>query len=361
MVAVLIAACSLPAAAQGIFRSGFEYATPALRGGSNLQWFALPAQCGGDPLAVIPSYHEAGVRNTVRGQLIEMRAAGQERVSIGVLHLTPTVPTLDGRINPTILDSSGGQLHPQYVQNIRVLLSDLREAGFAGILFRYFPQGANDPRSWNAKDAARLEDNWGVIAQIEPLLAASGLSYGTDLMVEGMPRADIVELPGDDLIRPDVPANRPWSDYTREIWRRYVQAFGASRSVGFSFVSDTDETRIDARAEHKDYVYTIDGQLVMPAALALDIYGTALRDERWIFERYRKHLVDEGLGAMYWVIAESYYDDPSAARGIAEGMTATGQNVLYLTQWPLQRNAGCDPNVSVAPPIDYANYAGYGF
>ncbi len=346
------------AQAQTIFRDGFESAKPAGRGGSNLIWHDL-AGCDREPYGALPNYHEPGVRARVQGQLAQMRAEGQERISLGLYHLRG-VPDSFGRITGTILDSTGGTLHLQQRQNLVWLLADIRNAGFASFVFRYHPQGANDPKSWVAFDADRFEENWSLIAALEPLLQASGLPHGTDLMVEGMPRARIVELPGNDVIVPDEPHREPWSRYARDLWSRYVKAFGTTQTVGFSFVSDTDDGRIDARVEHKDYVYTVDGTLQMPIALAFDIYGTVAFDERYIFERYHHHLKDEGLASVPWLITESYYDDAAAARAFSEAMTITGQSVLFLTQWPLRRVSACN-DVDVAPPVDYSNYRPAGF
>ncbi len=357
-LAVLSGVGLAPAAgAQAIFASGFELARPLLAGGSNYHWYALGPGCEREPFGIVANYHEFGVRDLVREQLIDMRAAGQERLSLGLYHLTPAVPTADGRVTGTVLDSSGGALRPQYLQNIADLLSDVRDAGFRNFLFRYFPQGDNDAKHWETLNAARLEDNWGVIRSIEPLLLASGLGHGTDLLVEGMPRARIFA----GQILENEPNKDGWSRYAREIWKRYVTEFGRDRSVGFSFVSDTDDQRIDSRVEHKDYVYTVGGTLTLPVALALDIYGTPERDERWIYERYRKHVVDEGMGTLPWVVAETYYDDAVAARGLGEAMTATGHSILYLTQWPLQRMNSCNGDVTVAPPTAFGNWVRFGF
>jgi hypothetical protein len=119
---MLLSSACLPAAAapaQAIFSSGFDFATPALRGGSNLLWYALGPNCDREPYGILPNYHEPGVRAAVRAQLIDLRVSGQERVSIGIFHFTPSTPTLDGRVTGTQLDSSGGALRPQYLQNIR--------------------------------------------------------------------------------------------------------------------------------------------------------------------------------------------------------------------------------------------------
>ena len=360
--AFLLAVCAVFAAAgahaQSIFRDGFEPGVPAGRGGSNLVWHDLQG-CEREPFGVIANYHEPGIRTRVRGQLAQMRANGQERVSIGLFHLRGT-PDAAGRINGTILDSSGGMLHPQQRANLIGLLDDVREAGFASFLFRYHPQGGNDPRTWNDFDADRFAENAALIEYIEPLLQASGLPHGTDLMVEGMPRARILEFGGNRVILPDEPAREPWSRYARELWARYVERFGTGATVGFSFVSDTDDVRIDARAEHVPHVYTIDGLLTLPVAMAFDIYGTPERGEDWIFERHHVHLADEGVTATPWVIAEAWYDDAEAAGRLGDAIAATGRPVLFLTQWPLRRNAAC-ADVDVAPPVDYGNWRSHGF
>lgn len=350
--------------AQSIFQSGFEFAKPALRGGSNLHWYALGPNCDREPYGIVANYHELGVREQVRAQLIEMRASGQDNVALGLYHLSPITPTIDGRVTGTILDSSGGSLHPRMRQNLVELLSDVRDAGFRSFLFRYFPQGGNDAKQWDdigPEQAELLEQNWTLIRSVEGLLQQSGMDWGTDLLAEGMPRAKIFEFLGQEFIDADRPNKQGWSRYAREIWKRYSTEFGTARTVGFSFVSDSEDLRIDARAEHKDYVYGVDGALRLPLALAIDIYGSAERDEGWIFRSYHRHLRDEGLGDMVWVIGESYYDDAVAARALAEAMTATGQSVFYLTQWPLLRGATCDPDVSAAPPVDFSNYSRFGF
>src|SRR5687768_2799914 len=213
--AVLLAgACLLASAgvqAQSIFRDGFEPGVPAGRGGSNLIWHDLQG-CEREPYGVIANYHEPGIRTRVRGQLAQMRANGQQRVSTGLFHLRGT-PDAAGRINGTIVDSSGGMLHPQQRANLIALLDDVRAAGFASFLFRYHPQGGNDPRIWSDFDADRFEENAALIESIEPLLQAAGLPHGTDLMVEGMPRARILEFGGNRIILPDEPAREPWSRY----------------------------------------------------------------------------------------------------------------------------------------------------
>jgi hypothetical protein len=358
LLAISLLAGAAGAQAQSIFRDGFEPAAPAGRGGSNLVVHDLQG-CEREDFGVIANYHEPGIRLRVRSQLAQMRAQGQERIAIGLYHVRGE-PDSAGRITGIILDSSGGQLHSRQRANLVALLADVRDAGFASFLFRYHPQGGNDPRSWNDFDSDRFEENAALIESIEPLLQVAGMPHGTDLMVEGMPRARIVEFGDNRIILPDEPAREPWSRYARELWARYVGGFGTASTVGFSFVSDTDDVRIDARAEHVSHVYTVGGALVLPIAMAFDIYGTPQRDEGWIFERHHTHLADEGIVATPFVIAEAYYDDSLAAATLGDAMKATRRPVLFLTQWPLRRNAAC-ADVDVAPPVDYRNWRNHGF
>lgn len=328
---------------------------PLGQGGSNLNWYDLSEGCDREPFGIIANYHEPGIRERVIEQLIELRARGQQRLSLGLYHLRGSSDAV-GRISGTILDSTGGALHPRMMKNVTLYLSDIRDAGFAEILFRYHPQGANDViRSGSISDALR-DENWAIIESVEPLLQASGLVYRTDLMAEGMPRARLVL--GRPL--PNEPNNSSWSRYAREIWRRYYLLFGADRTVGFSFVSDIDDERIDARAEHLEYVYRVDGALRLPQAFAFSLYGTAERDERWIFERHHVHLAAEGVADLPWIVAETYYNDARAARAIAEAMNATGKSVDFLTQWPLHRETTCD-EVSVTPPALFQQFHRFGF
>jgi hypothetical protein len=360
-----VAATATTADAQALFADGFESAVPARRGGSNYIWYALGPGCEREPYALIPNYHEPGVRELARSQLAAMRASGQDNLALGLFHLrAPGSADALGRVTGTLLDSSAGRLHPRIEQNLVELLADIRGAGFESVILRWHPQGANDARTWEdfgAAEESLLDENWSLVRSVESLLQASGLDWGTDLMVEGAPRARIVELPGPDFIDADRPHMEGWSRYARELWRRYADEFGVERTFGFSFVSDTDDTRIDARVEHLRYVYGDGPSLRLPIAFAFDLYGTPLRDEGWIFRAYHRHLVDEGFASLPWVITETWYDDALAARAISDAMTATGQPVYTLIQWPLRRDATCDPHVSVAPPVDYGAWRAAGF
>lgn len=344
-----------------VFVSGFQHA-PAGIGGSNYHWYHLGPNCDREPYGILANYHQNGVRAIVLDQLIQMRARGQKRIATGVIFLR--APVLgDGSYGGTLLDSTGGNLRPQYRQNLSQFLADIRDAGFTELLFRYFPQGPNWPTYWSQFSEDLYQENWNLIFNLEPLLQQSGLDYRTDLGVEGMPRARIIDVPGYPIIRPNEPANNAHSAYARRLWREYVSVFGHQRSIGFSFVSDTDRVRTEARVRHMPYIYTgTDTAGVFPTALGMDIYGTASVNEATIFRRHDEHMrAISGLADTPWIIAESYYDDANAADHFIAAMNQTGRPVLYFTQWPYRRGDACGGGVNVAPPEHFDEYRRRGF
>jgi hypothetical protein len=355
---LLCLAVMCPVGAETAFANGFESARAVARGGTNLHWFRLGEGCVREPYGIIANYHEPGVREITLDQLISMRAAGHERINTGIYHLRPDTPTVDGRVTGTILDSTGGRLHPQMQQNLIDFLADIRDAGFSEILFRYFPQWRNDVRNGMPFDNSLLDENYALIASIEPLLQAAGMAYRTDLFAEGMPRARV--FTGGIIIAGE-PNNSAWSNYARAIWQRYFREFGLANTVGMSFVSDVDGTRIDSRVAHLNYVYRVDGTVRLPPVFAFSFYGDSSRDEGWIFRRYQRRLRDAGLSGTGWIISESYFNDPAAANSLIAAMAATNQKVWYLTQWPLQRGPQCSTDVSVAPPVAFDAFLQRGF
>lgn len=336
-----------------LFEGDFEAPQAKARGGSTLNWYRLGPSCDREPYGIIANYHEPGVRVRVRKQLIALRASGQDRISVSLFHQRPEVPSPDGRVTGTVLDSSGGFLHPQMQQNLVDYLSDIRAAAFVELVFRYHPQGANDVRNELGWNASLRDENWSLIASIEPLLRASGMRHTTDLFAEGMPRARNVS----SVIFDNVPQFRDWSDYARFVWRAYSEAFGRERTMGFSFVTDSDALRIDARARHMDYIYGSQ----RPAVLGFSLYGEGERDEGWVFREYQRQLVDEGWGGLDWIITESWYDDPVAAESISAALGETGQPVRFLIQWPVRRNDACSLDVTESTPLHYSAFIERGF
>ncbi|MCK9487869.1 MAG: hypothetical protein M0Q42_00425 [Xanthomonadales bacterium] len=362
-----------PATADTVFVNDFQNSALA-RGGSNLLWFDVdpvdPADpdpvtaCiqARDPYGILANYHRPGVRVQVLELLSAMRAAGQRRLSTGLLHLRAPGPAPEGSWGGTLVDSTGGRLHPQVEANLEQFLADINATGFDEILFRYFPQGENTAIEWDSFSEDLYQENWQLIERTQGLLEASGLVFRTDLLVEGMPRAWFTTLPGGNyFIDDDRPANRAWSDYAQRLWRDYVARFGAERSVGFSFVTDSNSVRTRARVRHINYVYRMaDGSRVLPPVFAFDIYGGDSVSDRTIFERHHYAMAEIGRDDESWIVAESWFDDATTAGDLKAALETTGRRLEYFTQWPLDRHVD-DCGVNVAAPVAYEAYLRQGF
>ncbi len=355
-----------------VFVNDFQHSALA-RGGSNLLWHHVDAVDPGaadpllaciearDPYGILANYHRSHVRVRVLRTLAAMRVAGQQVVSTGIAHLRTPGPASGGTWGGTLLDSTGGDLHPQMRRNLERFLADIRGYGFREILFRYFPQGDNTPTEWESFSESHYAENLALIRNTRALVAASGLDYRIDLMVEGMPRAWYQTLPGGNYyIDDNRPHRAPWSEYARRLWRDYVAEFGRQDTVGFSFVSDADPVRVRARVRHLGHVYQLaDGSRLYPPTFAVDIYGGAGTSERTIFERHHGAMAEIGRDES-WIVAESYFDDPLVAEGLKAAMENTGRRVEFFTQWPFDRSID-DCGVNVGAPVGYEAYLRQGF
>lgn len=341
--------------------SGFD--RPAVSvGGSNYHWYRVDA-CDREPYGLVATYHHMIAGGTVRAraqqQLAAMRAAGQERLSLGI-YFHHGAPGMAG----TLVDSSSPAHIAQAVTNVGQLLTDVRAAGFREVLFRFFPVGAISP-SDAGFNPALIDEYWNLIVAVRPALVAAGLPYRIDLMVEGAPRDRNLPLPDPW----QYPANEEWSKAVRTLWRRYAADYGKVDTVGFSFLTDFEpghRDRLRHRVRHMRYVYEGNG----PHLFAADIYGTPTASDADKFIALHDAMVREdangsrGWRDAGWIIAESYYDDPLTAADLASAIAATRRTVFYLTQWPWDRadlSCGPTPDVNRAPPTSWMAYGGYGF
>lgn len=332
--------------------------------GVNLNWFDLGEGCEREPFAVLAQFHQPGVRARVTQLLIELRARGAESIAVGIYHFRPPVPTADGVFeNGTVLDSTGGDLHPQMRANLASLLDDIRAAGFRQLLLRFHPQRQNDAARWSSFDEDIFQENWNLIANLLPIAIASGLDWRVDLMVEGMPRARYYSIFGQLIVLAGEPDNSAWSDYANRLWRNYVAVFDPARSVGFSSLSDVDPDRLRARIEHMSYVYRLaGGERVYPGALAFDIYGRSGVDEGTLYRRIVDRLRREGYGDIPLIIAEAFYNDREAMGLLQAAVRELDAPPLYVLHWPVARDRqDCSPDVNVAAPVEIDQLLRFGF
>lgn len=363
--------------AQVLFADGFErpFAPPLARGGSNYHWFGQTPGCAPDArdaYGLLKRYHETTpqgpVRTIARQQLAAMRASGMERLSLGIFFMHQ--PAGGG----TLVDSNDPAQVARAAQNLTLLLADVKQAGFAEVLFRMFPIGNINPSqpdfpgyssSPASAYAQRVGEYWAVIEAMRPALAAAGLPYRIDLMVEGAPRDSDLPIISDPW---KYPSNERWSRTVRTLWQRYVAAYGTADTIGFSSIVDSSMAGVRARVRHMRYVY----EGVYPHVFGVDLYATPTADEYVKFMRLHQAMNEENPpGAFWnatgWIVAEAHYEDPLAADAIGEAIARSGRSVFYLTQWPLDRagpclDAGDGPvHVNALPPYRWTVWGGHGF
>lgn len=323
--------------------SGFDLPTAAA-GGSNYLWYALGPDCDREPYGLLANYAVPGVRATAQQQLATMRARGMQRLSLGVQFA-------HGSGTGTVIDSADAAAVAATARNLADLLADVRAAGHAEVLFRFFPQGTINPSS-DAFDSGLVGEYWNLVVALRPALAASGIAYRIDLFAEGMPRDRSGPWP------PGTPDDPQWSRAARRLWQNYTASYGKLDTVGFSFLTDDDPDKLNLRVRHMDQVYAGD----YPYLVAADFYADGAISESDKFLTFRAAMREYGFGQLGWIISEGYHDDPSAAANFSAAIASTRQFVHYFTQWPLDRaDLECNADVNVPPPYVWDVYGGYGF
>jgi hypothetical protein len=287
-------------------------------GGSNYDFYNLANGCDREKFGTVDSFDRG--RDTITKQLGQMHDAGQRRLRIGIFH--DHAPDTG-----TVMDSSTGDLSPADRRQLTELLAAIKKAGFEEIEVAFHPQGDDSPQDWDAMNEQAYQENWSLIRNLRPLIAAAGLPYRIDLLNEGMP------MSSEPVLREY--AKRLWADYTRE--------FGKADTVGFSMT-----------------VWIADRATQLPAVYGdnpPDVFDVHLYGDSWNGDEYKQFVdADQKMTSLGyrqpWIIGETYFDDGWAAADIRHAIGATGRQVLYVTQWPLTRARRC-ADVDVAAPIHF--------
>jgi hypothetical protein len=297
-------------------------------GGSNYLTYHLDPPCYREPYGVVYNYDTATA--TIDTQLQEMYHNGQRRLRIPIFH---------GRgINSgSIMDSTGGNLAPRFRANLANLLAAVKAAGFVELEVSFNPQGGNDPTKWTTFSADYYQENWSLIENLHAIIAGAGIPYHIDLSNEGIPP----------------PGFAAFLQYSQELWNDYVSMFGSSDTIGFSIIADA------AHVSQVSVVYGPSpyGNHGSPQLFDVHIYNDAGNS----FESTFNALNAQRYQGVPWVIGEAFYNDAMEASALRQATNSTGQKVLYLTEWPETADQSCDPNVNVAPPLDFSNYQAQGF
>ncbi len=310
--------------------------TTESRGGSN--YFAWKVDCINN-YGVIAQYHTATA--TIGSQLQSMFNGGQRRLRIPILfrNLGLGGPDSDG----ANLNSAGGYLTPQMIANLTSLLTKIKQVGFEEVVVSFHPQAENNPTSWAMWEEDIYQENWNLIVGLHPIIANAGIPYLIDLRNEGMPALwDSIGVQY---------AQRLWNNYSYSSW-------GKADTVGFSMVPE--QWAFDAMST----VYAAgDGY---PYLFDVHIYGGTMPSTTWgdthpTIVGVHNALTALGLGGYGIIVGEGWYDDPTEAYQLKNGIAASGQLVYFFLQWPLHRTSGCPGGNNDVVPTSFGLYIAEGF
>ena len=281
-------------------------------GGSNYAWYKVEgASCIREPYGVIANFNTQS--SVIKQQLAAMRANGQQRLRIPIFY--------GHNLNTgTVMNSTGGNLSAQNRKNLADFLKAVKNAGFVEIIVSFFPTGDyNDPAAWLSYKEENYQENWNVVFNVRPIIAASGMLYRIDLHNEAIPTSSQTAL----------------LQYTQHLWNDYVYSYGKNDTVGFSINTDTTQDRLDQLSiVYGDSIY---GNHGAPYLFDLHIYGLEPKTQKNTFQIFQNaynkiHPYFPGQG---WIIGETSYNDFEEAQDLNLAITATGQIVFYVAQWPL--------------------------
>jgi len=231
----------------------------------------------------------------------------------------------------TVMDSIGGNLAPQFRQNLDNLLSAIHSVGFQELEISFHPQGANDPTFWTTFSPDYYQENWSLIQNLHPIIAGARIPYHIDLTNEGIPP----------------PWKTGWLQYSQQLWNDYVSRFGSSDTIGFSVSAN---------------VYQVSQVSVVYGASPFGNHGSPKLFDIHIYDDTGTNfliafngLEAQGYQGVPWIIGEAYYNDEGEAVSLRKAASSTGQTVRYLTEWPLTSAQNCR-DVDVAPPATFSNY-----
>ena len=308
---------------------------PVHPGGSNYGWYKIDAATQPAPVGsncrenygIIKNYQNAGVRDLVINQLMQMKANGQQRLRVPLYHMR-------NASGGTLLVSQGGNLSAHDRESLRLFLSDIRDIGFSEILFGFFPIGQNSPVNWPSWNEDLFQENWNLIANIRPIIKNSGILYRIDLMNEGAPANHQTQL----------------KEYVRKLWINYNLTYGKADTVGVSVIGQANEGDTTYRGTIDRYNTTKNiydaTPFGSPYLWSIHFYANLKGNFLALDNAMNARGDNTGI-----IIGETFYDDAASWNAIKQ--TNISRTVWHVYQWPVTPSRGCDGHVDVTPPLKY--------
>lgn len=264
---------------------------------------------------VVATFHQQK-KADVREQLKAMHDSGQRKIAIMMWHdhLTPK-QVAGGGFYGHVLASNGGALTPQHAENLKGLLSLIREDGlFNELVFRFAQQGSVWPHEWKTWEEETYQENLKFILsvrkQVREVLKGSSIKLVFDLGAElgGISKGCVPE-------------------YTRRLWADYTERFGADDTFGFSIAAHP------GRISNLIAIYDEVG--IRPSRHALDLYKQV---PKWM-PKMVSEFHDAGIDDPRIIILETFWNSGQSLDEFQQISDQFGLSFEYLMQWPWQRDA----------------------
>jgi hypothetical protein len=285
---------------------------------------------------ILATYHQRGVRATVQSQLSAMRAQGVTSLRFMIWYAaTPAESWGQVQIG------SDGRLPKRLATNLTQFFSDVDAAGFARLSVSFAPKGTIGPQFENYNPAL-LPLNWALLVQVRGLLKSSGIAdTRIDLLNEGSP--NLYSRSG-----PSYDANL--ADYLQQMYRRYVDAYGAA-DVTVSAISEDPSalpallTILQGAGRPMPQWYEVHAYMWWYADLS-DGIADALRQNDVA-------LSAAGLTTEPMVLGETYYGTVAVATGALTYLAGTTRPLADVMAWAQTPSTLCQP-FNVTPPYTVA-------
>lgn len=326
---------AVPSAPEGFKEVGgsnyvvFDVGEKYLSGGDHEAWFEHGM------LEPVFGYYHLKDPKVIDEQLATMARNGQRKLGF-MLWICPfenedTKPGGVEGVMGHVLDSQSGAPLPQHAENIRGLLTQVRDSGyFNHIDFRFALQGDAIPSEWKDWNEAQYQQNWNYLVSVreivEDVMRDSKMTLTYDL--------------GAELAGHAVGQSMP---YLTRFWREWTDAFGAEDSCAFSYA--LNHGQVTRMVE----MYREVG--VWPVAHHLDVYVNLPELLGGAIDEFRA----AGVENPRIVIQETFYNDPQSLQEIQAVGREKGVEFDYLMQWQFARQSPAS-HFTVPYPADFDAY-----
>lgn len=299
---------------------------------------------------VLAKYDLPEVRDLVVKQLRQMKNNGVEviRINLIVWNIIADPEMFAGQ-NPHDgwgwVPADDQRILEPYRTNIKNYVSDVKAAGIEKLMVSY---GAHYPNKQTA--VSRAQRDFPMLVDILDLIRQYGpIDIKVDLYGEGSPFSLYDQERKNWMI-----------EYCSEILRLYYEFYNRSDAVVSFIINNMTMPYIHEDLEILLTIYR-NASLINPPWIQFSLYpginfGDPIEENTFLsLKILDSELRSANLPITPLIIAETYYDSPEVAKGIARFREISDRPILWLIQWPILT----DNITAPAPPYNVDAYRSF--